>query len=68
MSENKQEGVVYSKIYGNNIIKCVGDNFTGNIKIDVQFDEQTIENKKNLESINDNALNNLNEDNKNNYM
>ncbi|MCX7695424.1 MAG: hypothetical protein N2Z71_06960 [Caloramator sp.] len=39
-----KEGSTKSTIKKNTIIKCIGDNFSGNIKIDILYDEQPIEN------------------------
>ncbi|WDC85166.1 hypothetical protein PL321_06725 [Caloramator sp. mosi_1] len=33
--KDSQEGNISIPVYGNAIIKCVGNNFTGNIKIDI---------------------------------
>ncbi|WP_027308921.1 MULTISPECIES: hypothetical protein [Caloramator] len=38
-----KEGSMKSTINKNIIIKCIGDNFSGNIKLDILYDEQPIE-------------------------
>ncbi|MCX7695425.1 MAG: hypothetical protein N2Z71_06965 [Caloramator sp.] len=63
--KDAKEGSISTPIYGNTLIRCIGENFTGNIKIDVLFDEQTMKNKADDETTKNNEQ--VSEINVNNY-